>query len=35
MGSKLISKEIVAKRDVKTLQKNVKNALELIEELRK
>lgn len=35
MGSKLISKEIVAKKDVKTLQTNVKNALELIEELRK
>ena len=35
MGSKLISKEIVAKKDVKTLQANVKKALELIAELRK
>jgi len=34
MGSKLISKEIVAKKDVKILKKNVKNALALIEELR-
>ena len=34
MGSKLISKEIVAMKDVKTLKKNVKDALALIEELR-
>lgn len=35
MGSKLITKEIVANKDVKTLKGNVSKALALIEKLRK
>ena len=35
MGSKLISKEIVANKDYKSLKTNVEKALKLIEELRK